>query len=144
MAAAREGNPVDFEQLITFCTTNRQPPTTLIEGVGGIMSPITDQHTVLDWMTALHWPVILVAGSYLGAISHTLSAVAALQAKTLAIHALIISESEGSGVSLEETAATVERFLPDFPIVKIPRLGTTESAWKETPSISWLCQDHPN
>ena len=45
-----------------------------IEGVGGIMVPLDRKHTVLDWAKALGLPLIVVAGSYLGTISHTLTA----------------------------------------------------------------------
>ena len=45
-----------------------------IEGVGGIMVPLEAKRTVLDWMAALNIPLILVVGGYLGAISHTLTA----------------------------------------------------------------------
>ena len=38
----------------------------LIEGIGGIMVPLDDRHTVLDWMSVLRIPIMLVAGSYLG------------------------------------------------------------------------------
>ena len=43
----------------------------LIEGIGGIMVPLDARHTVLDWMNALDLPLLLVAGSYLGSLSHT-------------------------------------------------------------------------
>ncbi len=42
------------------------------------MVPLDDTHTVLDWIAELGAPVLLVAGSYLGTLSHTLTAVAAV------------------------------------------------------------------
>src|SRR3546814_6488776 len=49
--------------------------------VGGAMVPLDECHTVLDWMAALALPALLVSGTYLGAISHTLTALAALDAR---------------------------------------------------------------
>ena len=46
----------------------------LIEGIGGIMVPLDARHTVLDLMNLLNLPLILVGGSYLGTLSHVLSA----------------------------------------------------------------------
>ena len=46
----------------------------IVEGVGGLMSPIAEDVTGLELMVALGLPVVLVGGSYLGAISHTLTA----------------------------------------------------------------------
>ena len=56
-------------------------PLRIWNGIGGVMVPLNRTHTTLDWMTALNLPLILVAGSYLGTISHTLTAVAAVKAR---------------------------------------------------------------
>ena len=69
----------------------------LIEGVGGIMVPLDERHTVLDWMSALRLPVLLVAGSYLGTISHTLTALHVLAQRNLDIAAVVVSESAVPG-----------------------------------------------
>src|SRR4051812_45314123 len=45
------------------------------------MAPVDDERTVLDWMAALGPRVALVAGSYVGTISHTLSALEVLRAR---------------------------------------------------------------
>ena len=73
MAAAREGRQIDFEALLQFCRDCAAGPEDilLIEGVGGVMVPLTRDKTVLDWIEAIDAPCLLVAGSYLGTISHT-------------------------------------------------------------------------
>jgi len=111
MAAARENRTIDKAALGTFTagaiTENKD--VLLIEGVGGVMVPLTDEHTTLDWMTEAGLPLILIAGSYLGAISHALTAVDAVRRRGLRIAALVVNETAGSTVSLEETAATLAR-----------------------------------
>jgi dethiobiotin synthetase len=109
MAAAREGRQIDFSELVALC---RRPSATvrLIEGVGGVMVPLDNRHTVLDWMAAVGAPVLLVAGSYLGAISHTLTAFEAVIQRSLSVLALVVNESP-AGVDLCETAATLSRFV---------------------------------
>src|SRR6185312_4226156 len=77
MAARREGRAIDFDALVDF-TRSTASPLTLVEGVGGVMVPLDEQHTTLDWMAAVGFPVMLVTGSYLGTLSHTLTAVGAL------------------------------------------------------------------
>ena len=124
MAAAREKRTLDYPNLLEFCrvaiATNHD--CLLIEGIGGLMSPTDRDHTMLDWMKALKLPVILVGGSYLGTISHTLTALDTLARHELAVTALVISESAGSPVRLDETRDTVARFAPKVAIVTIPRL----------------------
>src|SRR5262249_15396236 len=65
--------------------------------------------TLLDLTVALAAPSILVAGSYLGAISHALTALEALKARRLPVSALVISESAAPAVDLAETQSTLAR-----------------------------------
>jgi dethiobiotin synthetase len=123
MAAACEGRTVDFEAIVEF---SHQVATSaervLIEGVGGIMVPLDDRHTVLDWMSTLRLPVLLVAGSYLGTISHTLTALRVLAQRNLTVAAVAVSESAVPGAPLDETVATIARFADLIEVVGVPRL----------------------
>src|ERR1700732_2243207 len=76
LAARLEGTRIDFKALNAFCRAaiGRNKDALVIEGIGGIMVPLDERHTVLDWMVEIDLPVILVAGSYVGKLSHTLSA----------------------------------------------------------------------
>jgi dethiobiotin synthetase len=71
-------------------------------------------------MLALDRPVILVVGSYLGAISHALSAIAVIQARGLGLRAVVVSESEVS-TGLAETVDALARFAPGPEIVPLRR-----------------------
>ncbi|QLK59195.1 dethiobiotin synthase [Ehrlichia ruminantium] len=75
IAARLENIKLDYNEIFTFCYThvNQDIDYLLIEGVGGVMSPITDQKTCLELIQDLKIKVILVIGSYLGSISHTLT-----------------------------------------------------------------------
>jgi dethiobiotin synthetase len=123
IAAAREGRVIEFDALLDFC---RRAAATrnllLIEGIGGIMVPLDDKHTVLDWMKALRIPVLLVAGSYLGTISHTLTALHVLAQRNIDIAAVVVSESEVSGASLDETVDTIARFAQPLDVIGVPRM----------------------
>jgi dethiobiotin synthetase len=124
MAARHEGRAIAYAEVVEFCRrrmANRRG-VLLIEGIGGIMVPIDDRHSVLDWMTLLRIPIILVAGTYVGTISHTLTALEVLVRRNLNVAAVVISESQGSAASLADTVATVERFARVIDVVGIPRL----------------------
>lgn len=144
MAARAEEKPmVDMDKLVAFCRDYHvlKSDFLLVEGVGGVMAPMTKKHTVLDWMVALNWPIILVVGSYLGAISHTLTALETLRTNGLKVAALVVSESFPADVSLADTTMALENFVPrDVPIVKIPRLRDGAEPWKDVPSISWIVE----
>lgn len=125
MAAEREGRTLDYAGVLDFCqrSVTAHRGLLLIEGVGGAMVPLDDHHTVLDWMIALSVPLIVVTGSYLGSISHTLTCVEVLHQRGLSITALVVNESADSTVSMEDTANTLNRFVPDVPTVTIPRMA---------------------
>jgi dethiobiotin synthetase len=136
MAAAREGRRVPYEDLLRFCRETLDGPAefALVEGVGGIMAPIDETHTVLDWAAALGIPALLVAGTYLGTISHTLTAVGMLAGRGVPVDALILSESPESPVPPAETAAAIARFAPGLRILHVPRLDGAE-AWRRVPDL---------
>jgi dethiobiotin synthetase len=125
MAAAREGRTLDFDAIVEFsCRMATSAERVLIEGVGGIMVPLDERHTVLDWMSALRLPVLLVAGSYLGTISHTLTALRVLAQRNLTVAAVAVSESAVPGAPLDETVATIARFADMIEVVGVPRLSS--------------------
>ena len=121
MAAAREGRSLDLGEIVAFCRAQEGDPL-LIEGIGGAMVPLDERHTVLDWIAALGAPALVVAGSYLGTISHTLTTLAAVRARGVAVAGLVISESPESPVPLAETAQTINRHGGPVPTVLVPRL----------------------
>jgi dethiobiotin synthetase len=125
MAARREGRAIDLEEVVDFCrrTMAARGGFLFIEGIGGIMVPLDDHRTVLDWMSMLRIPIVLVAGSYVGTMSHTLTSLEVLVRRNLNVAAVVISESEGSAASLEDTVATLQRFADSIDVVGVPRLA---------------------
>jgi dethiobiotin synthetase len=132
MAAARAGRAIAFAEVVEFCrkTLGSRRGSVLIEGIGGIMVPLAEHRTVLDLISMLRIPVVLVAGSYVGTISHTLTCLEVMARRNLDIAAVAVSESPGSAASLEETLDTLRRFVDPTEVVGIPRLpaGTFEHA----------------
>ena len=128
MAARREHRAIDYHALLAFCrgAIAARQDTLLIEGIGGIMVPLDDRHTVLDWMLALRLPLLLVTGSYLGSISHTLSCLDVLARRELGIKALVVNETPGSTVSMSDTLDTLAKFARSVPIVGLRRMPTAD------------------
>jgi dethiobiotin synthetase len=131
MAAHLEGRSVQFDALLDWTRAHvrgaPQGAFVLIEGAGGLMSPLTPHNTNLDLLAALGAPVLLVSGNYLGSISHTLTAVEALKARNAALAALVVNESSGDNPPLDATIETLLRFLPDVRIVVLQRQANPDS-----------------
>ena len=67
-----------FFDLVKWTETSNDADFKFVEGVGGIMVPLSRASTVLDWIVALDFSVLLVGGSCLGSLSHTLSSLMCL------------------------------------------------------------------
>jgi dethiobiotin synthetase len=112
MAARAENKAIDLQAVVDFCRAAmaRNDGALLIEGIGGIMVPLDARHTVLDLMNLLNLPLILVAGSYLGTLSHVLAAQDVILRHALDLRAIVVSETEGAPVPLDATLATLANF----------------------------------
>lgn len=139
MAAKRENRTIDYSAIVTFCREEARAGTgdiLLIEGIGGVMSPVSERETVLDWMFDLASPALLVAGTYLGTISHTLASAECILRRNLRLLGVVLSESPENPVPIEETGEMVARFLHDVPVVTIPRRCET----RDLPDLTALIE----
>lgn len=129
LAAQQEGRTLDFDQLVDFSrkAMREHSGKLLIEGIGGVMVPLDTSHTVLDWIGALKVPLLLVAGSYLGSISHTLTCLDVLNWRQLSIRAVVVNETPDSTVTVAETVASVIRFAQQIPVLALPRLEADDT-----------------
>ena len=91
------------------------------------MSPIADGATGLDLMRALGLPAILVGGSYLGAISHTLTAIEVLRAD-LPIAAVVVSQAaDPEAPDFAQTVDMIREFAVGLRVIPAPR--TAPEPW---------------
>lgn len=130
LAARLEGETLAMADLVADCQTwldARDVNLALVEGAGGVMSPMTDDATNLDLMTALALPVLLVAGSYLGTASHLLTALDVLRARGLTVAAVVVSESLDAP-DLAQTVEMLRAFERQAPIVVAPREADWDAA----------------
>lgn len=141
MAAKAEGRTLSYDAVIQTCRQALDGgDTTLIEGVGGSFVPLTEDKLVADWIKDLDLDSILVTGSYLGTLSHTISTVEAMQARGLSVRAIVISESAPGAVydnpDLADTALEIERLL-GLPVATVPRIQSSEP-WRYAPPLLHL------
>ena len=121
LAARYEGRTIDVDSVVAFCQNaiERRRDALLIEGVGGVMVPLDESRTILDVMMALRLPLILVAGSYRGSLSHTLTALDSLFRRDMSVFATIVNETPDSAEPLDEVVASIGRFTE--PVIGLPR-----------------------
>lgn len=125
MAARQEGTRLELADILARCRAWLEASAAelkLLEGAGGLMSPIAEDGLALDLPEQLALPSILVGGGYLGAVSHLLTALEVLRARGLPVLAVVVSEDAGPGApAFEETLEMVRTFSGDVPVIAAPR-----------------------
>jgi len=95
VAARRAGVRLDYAELVRWVRSrlDAQDAAALVEGAGGVMSPLTDTHTNLDLMADLNSPIVLMASNYLGAVTHTLTALEAMARRDMSPAVIVVTET---------------------------------------------------
>jgi dethiobiotin synthetase len=82
----------------------------VVEGVGGLLVPLTSRFTVRDLASALELPVVIAAEPGLGTINHTLLTVEAARAAGLDVRAVVLTPWPQAPGELERcNRATIAR-----------------------------------
>jgi len=94
VAARRAGVALDYAEMLAWVQAklDAHEGVNIVEGAGGVMSPLTDTHTNLDLMEDLGLPVLLMASNYLGAVSHTLTALEVLWSREIRVSSILVTE----------------------------------------------------
>jgi len=133
LAARLEGRVVDIA--VIDRATERlavKYEQVLIEGVGGVLVPLTGRLTVLDYVAQRRYPLIVVGSLRLGGINHTLLTLEAAQRRGVEVRGLVLNGHDGAP---EEIAADSRQVFAEalqhygYPpaIVEIPDLGDEAS-----------------
>ncbi len=98
----------------------------LTEGVGGVMVPLADDRTVLDYMKRYPQPTILVSNGKLGSVNHTLLSLEVLKNHGIELIGIIYNGFlETDPVITADTFETLGRLLsrvyPEAVLVPMPR-----------------------
>ncbi|MGF1517328.1 MAG: dethiobiotin synthase [Nodosilinea sp.] len=92
LAADLEGRSVDLALAWrTLEASAQQHPWVLVEGLGGLGSPVTYELTVADLAAAWHLPVVLLVPVKLGAIAQAVANVALARQKGIDLRGIVLS-----------------------------------------------------
>ncbi len=91
----------------------------VIEGAGGILTPIHKEYLCIDMIKDLALPMIIVSKPGLGTINHTLLTIEAARSRGVNLHGVIINNAADKGKDLSENSnpEIIER------IGRVPILG---------------------
>lgn len=92
VAAEAEGREIDFEMIAeTYAYLCKICDVVIVEGIGGVRVPLTEEYDVRDLAVAFGLPVVIVARPHLGTINHTLLTIDSLRAKGIEPAGVVIN-----------------------------------------------------
>ncbi len=113
----------------------------LVEGVGGLLCPLTDDETVADFAALTGFPLIIVARLGLGTINHTLLTVEAATHRALPVAGVVLNDVDKSDGSPDaETNVTELEQRLDCPLLGIVPFGADRVCLRDgrtTARIDW-------
>lgn len=108
MAAEILHKTVDIEMVTKeFGTIKKKYDFTIVEGIGGVMVPITKKISLLDVMKRMKLPTIIVSSPRLGSINHTILTINACKVKKIPILGVIFNQ-------MPKDPSIVESMTPNY------------------------------
>jgi dethiobiotin synthetase len=137
LAAELAGEPLDRRELLASAaevaaSAVREERTLIVEGAGGLLSPLAAELTVCDLAVALKLPLLIAARPGLGTVNHALLTLQAARAAGLSVRAVVLTP-------WPERPSRLERYnreaITRFGFVEVETLGLANG-----PEISELAR----
>ena len=114
VAAERAGRTIDAALLRSGIEPFRDDVShMLVEGVGGLLCPMTGTETIADLAADLQFPLLIVARASLGTINHTLLTIEVARSHGLAIGGVILNHVGSASIDpafVASNAQQIRRF----------------------------------
>ena len=94
----------------------------LVEGAGGLLTPLGERFNAADLISALSAEAIVVAANRLGVLNHTLLTVEALRNRSEKNVKIALVEQAAADSSRKTNEANLQELLPDVSLTAIPFL----------------------
>lgn len=118
-AARIEGKELDPEKIMErFRALQSKHSMMLVEGIGGLLVPITRRYSVADLVLQMNLPLIIVSRIQIGTLNHTLLTINAARQHGLKVAGVILNPvHEGELDTIEEEQSSLIEELSDTPIL---------------------------
>lgn len=147
-AAKKEECFIDFSGLITTAQTlGARHDFLIIEGSGGLMTPVNGGLLMADLAKGMGLPLLVVTSPRLGTINHTLLTIFAAQQMEIAVAGYLINRMPTQPEEAEETAphtlsslasADILGVLPEVKGDEQSKVVSLSVTLKTLPSLPWL------
>jgi dethiobiotin synthetase len=128
------GERIDPQRLVAgaYALAPTDAQTLVVEGVGGLLTPLADDYTVCDLASALGLPVLIAARPGLGTINHTLLTLACARAAGLDVAAVVLTPWPDRPTAMQSSNRST--------IARLGQVGVETLSWVPSPSSAELAQ----
>jgi dethiobiotin synthetase len=140
VAAAEEGIRLDMAEWCSVIDEYAaKADLVLVEGAGGVLSPLTWAETSRELAVKLVARAVIVAADRLGTLNHTLMAMEALGRAGVATAAVVFSAPAVADPSTGRNAETLREFSGYDRVAVLPRVSSFEAAADPLGAVAgWL------
>ncbi len=121
-ASNKAGEELSLEDLIKACLENTKGSFVLVEGAGGLYSPIAKMALNSDLATALRLPLVIVIEDELGAISQALLTINAAEKNNLNVLCIVLNQISKNNLSNREAICAYTK----TPVISFSLEGVKE------------------
>jgi dethiobiotin synthetase len=143
LAGSLVNEPIDAVTMIERARATASASKILVvEGVGGLLVPLTDDFTVRDLAVELALPLLIAASPGLGTINHTLLTIEAARAVGLSVAGVVLTPWPSEPSQMEQSnRATIKR-LGGVEVATLeianPDIASLARAGNSVPWRDWL------
>lgn len=127
-AARKEGRAVDTALMAGGLNWwQEQVEFLIVEGVGGLLCPVTPDSVIADFALETGYPVLIVAHAGLGTINHTLLTVEAARGRGLQVAGVVLNQTRDVSLEPDFVAANARqiRDFGDVPVLALCPFAAT-------------------
>ncbi|WP_240416730.1 dethiobiotin synthase [Paenibacillus periandrae] len=115
LATKQAGVTLTMKELITAgLPLTKRYEALLVEGAGGVAVPLTDDALIVDLISELRIPALIVARSSLGTINHTLLTASFLRHRGVPIVGIILNDGESTESHDDPSVATNAQLIEQY------------------------------
>jgi dethiobiotin synthetase len=139
MAAKKLGKTIDIDMVLSsFEKLQSLHDIVLVEGIGGIMTPILRDYFVADLIKDLNLDAILVSGTKIGSVNHTLLTLDLCKKYGIRTAGLVINSVDLNGYDVDDLESDLIALSGINIICKIPHISDIETASKSLQQYDFL------
>jgi dethiobiotin synthetase len=144
LAAELTGAAPSEEALISSVSPGEEAfDVVVVEGVGGLLVPLTDSFTVRDLAHRLALPLVIAARPGLGTINHTLLTIEAARAAGLTVAGVVLTPWPHAPSTIERSNRTTIARLGSASVATLPPIARADpdllaAAGSQLPIDEWL------